>query len=233
MNKKKIAYGILAGIMAMYSLAACSSAKKYEWVNDCLSYSDVETADISEPVAAETISDKGREYLSDLRSQIDDVPEDEEEMYSIAYNEGVMYYPAGNGDYFMTAGYGWQGGVGVLWNEVYLISDVQSSVLYSGESEDYIVSAAAEGGTLYLLWQDGVLSSVDSKGKLTELCNMRKDLAENVSMGIDSTLSGEGSKLAATVEFYEFNEGGNRHRTDKVVYDISNNTVDIAEGVFA
>lgn len=217
------------------SLAACSGAKKYEWTNEYMTNSEIEAVDISGfgNNAADTISDKGREYLSDLRSQIDDVPEDEEEMYSIAYNEGVMYYPAGNGDYFMTAGYGWQGGVGVLWNEVYLISDGQSSVLYSGESEDYIVSAAAEGDTLYLLWQDGVLSSIDSKGKLTELCNMRKDLAENVSMGIDSTLSGEGSKLTATVEFYEFNEGGNRHRTDKVVYDISNNTVDIAEGVFA
>jgi len=233
MNKKKIACGILAGIMAVYSLAACSGGNKYEWTNEYMTNSEIEAADICEPVAADTISDKGREYLSGLRSEIDDAPEDAEEMYNIAYNEGVMYYPAGDGDYFMTAGYGWQGDVGVLWNEIYLISDGQSSVLYSGESNGCMIMPSAEGDTLYLLWQNGVLSSIDKDGKLTELCNIRKDLAENVSMGIDSTLSGEGSKLTATVEFYEFNEGGNRHRTDKVVYDISNNTVDIEEGKFA
>ena len=62
--------------------------------------------------------------------------------------------------------------LGVLWNEIYYLSGGESKVLYSEESNDFIVDAASDGDSLYLLWQDGVLSSLDSSGTLTELLNI-------------------------------------------------------------
>ena len=66
-----------------------------------------------------------------------------------------------------------------------------------------------------------------------QLCNMRKNVSENVWMGIDFTLKGNDSSLTATVEFRTMGGSAISHRTDKVVYDISTNKAEITEGSFA
>lgn len=234
MRTKKIVPAILAAIISLNGLTACSGGQKTEWNNTYLTTDEIKSAGLgkfTDAQAKEMISDEGEQYFNSLLSEMDSIPD--EEMFNIAYGQGVMVYPAENGGYFMTAGYDWKGSVGVLWNEIYYLSGGESKVLYSGESNDYIVAAASQGDCLYLLWQDGVLSSLDSAGTLTELCNMRKNVSENVSMGIDSTLKGKDNSVTATVEFRIMGDSVISHRTDKVVYDIDTKKAEITEGSFA
>lgn len=206
------------------SLLAGCSREEHSWSSALRS---AEITELGIDLSGITLSEDGSEFFNkiteELRSDADDM-----EQFDIVVQETQMF--AADGGYLVAEGYRIAGAVDTQWYEISFLVDGDVRTLYSWQKIGTTLFAA-EGDTLYLLWQDGLLSSLNSTGDFEELYDFREEKDAEVYMGIDSTMNGNGSTLKISAVFRK--SGDNTHsRTDSLTYDIESGHTEYVRGTF-
>lgn len=218
MGRKAAAIAILTCISL---LCGCS---QHSW-SSALRLAEITESGID--LSGVTLSEDGAEFFNKITDRLKSDTEDMGQ-FDIVVQETQMF--AADGGYFVEEGYKQAGAVDTQWYEISFLSDGGARALYSGEKQGTTLFAA-EGDTLYLLWQDGVLSSLSSTGDLKQLYDLRDGNDDDIFMCINSTMTGDGSTLNISVVFQRFGENA-QSRTDTLIYDIDSGHAEYVRGTF-
>ncbi len=251
--RKKVICGLVLCAAALTS--SCSSRQtisadsnssiNYEepnsWANDPLLDSQAvdQYRDIYKGVnsAEEILSEEGTEYFDKLiQHTLDELSEqdqenggegnvdsaDRESLTHIVIND-TRIYPAKDGLFAM---YGLRLGaaLNITWYEIRYITAEEESTIYSGNHLEYI-HAISDGEKLYLLWNDGELSTMTASGEIKSLCKAAPPNAEAKFLGEISTLTGSGSEITAEIAFVNESEDGMTGIKSRMVYDLETDSV--------
>ena len=213
----------LACLVCISLLAGCNR-EEHSWS------SVLRPAEITElgiDLSGITLSEDGAEFFNKITDGLKSDTEDTEQ-FDIAVQETQLF--AADGGYFVAEGYRIAGAVDTQWYEISYLSGGDVRTLFSGEKTGTTLFTA-ESDTLYLLWQDGVLSALNSTDDLKELYDFREENDAEVYMGIDSTMTGNGSKLKISAVFRRSGDN-TQSRTDSLTYDIDSGHTEYARGTF-
>lgn len=201
--------------ICVFLCVGCNTDKKtYNW-SEAMNYRESSEAGIDLSVI--TLSDDGEKFFEQLSEELMPSAEDAE-MLEIAVQETQVF--SVEGGYFVEQGYRINGAADTQWYEISFLSDGISKTLHTGQKTGTMLFAA-EGDTLYLLWQNGLLSALDSSGNMTELCDIRSEFGSGDFMGIDSSLTGSDNIINASIVIYSDNLDQTEKQTVALTYDIN------------
>ena len=228
MNKRKAFAALLVCLFA--ATAGCAAAKpEYDWTNEALdyaktselyggfySYPDTFSEDFSDE---EMLSSDGAEYFStayDEQMRENAIDPDNPDSYGVfdIVMDDVRIYPADGGLYALY-GFRISGGQSAVWYDIHYVSEDGDSIIYSGFHPQSDIHAVSNGESLFLLWNEGELSSMDSAGGVSLLYSIPN--GADIS-GIQSSLYGDGDRLTAEIMYSSSD-------TASVVYSLTDNTV--------
>lgn len=193
--------------------------------------------------AEEILSEAGTEYFDKLiQHTLDELSRldqenggednvdsaDRDSLTHIVINS-TRIYPAKDGLFAM---YGMRLGaaLNITWYEIRYITAEEESTIYSGNHFDYI-HTISDGEKLYLLWNDGELSSMTASGEIQSLCKVAPPNEEAEFLGEISELTGSGSEITAEIAFVNTSEDGMTVIKTRIVYDLESESVTSEEQI--
>lgn len=241
--RKQVLFCAILGFM-MFAVGCSSVSENSQlqsgnmseaWINEPLSsvqaeeqYGDFYSA----PESAESImSTAAGEFFAEVKQDlIDKFGEDNEYngMYKI-YIDDIRIYPA-YGGVFAVYGFRFGGALDAIWYDIHFVNSDSDETIYSGKHYISDIHTIGNGEKLFLLWNDGELSSMDKTGKAEQLCKVTPPNDDAEIYGMLSKLSGSGSEITAEVAFVNQNEDGSHTGIrEKVVFDLTTGSISSQE----